>query len=310
MPRHPLVWLGCRIAARHEDEPDTRPLDVRRPERLGPSGVTLGEDGVLVDDLRVPVSGGEIMLRRYRLPHHAPGPAHLLAHGGSFWSGSLDQVDALAREYVLHAGCAVFSVGYRLAPEHVFPTAAEDYYAALCWVSGHAGDLGVDAGRISVGGVSVGGNLAAVTALMARDRCGPPICFQLLEVPVLDLTMSRPSMARFAGGHLLTRAELDEGYRFYVGDDERRRDPYASPLLAPSLAGLPPAFVLTAEFDPLRDEGEAYAHRLNAEGVWAQLVRARGHVHSSLYAPRWLRSAGRYRRRCADALRTAYRARP
>jgi acetyl esterase len=172
---------------------------------------------------------------------------------------------------------------------------------------GQADVLQVDAKRVAVGGVSVGAGMAVVVAMMARDRGGPRLIFQLLEIPVTDLTGSQASMATFASGYLCTRAELLEGYAFYVPDPAQRSDPYASPLLAPDLSGLPPAMVLTCEYDPLRDEGEAMAARLREAGSSTRLVRAKGHVHSSTYTQR-LRSARRYQYMTADALRAALHA--
>jgi acetyl esterase len=191
----------------------------------------------------------------------------------------------------LKAGCVVVSVEYRLAPESPYPGPVEDSYAALTWTADNADRLGIDPARIGVGGVSAGGGLAAATALMARDRGGPQLKFQLLEIPVTDTTLSQPSVEEFATGYGLTRAELSEGYGFYLPDDTQAHEPYASPLLADDLSGLPSAFVLTCECDPLRDEGEAYAARLRAAGVDATLYRAAGHIHGSTYMTRFLPSA-------------------
>jgi acetyl esterase len=252
----------------------------------------------------IEVRGATIPVRIYRPTGTGPLPAHVFAHGGAFFAGSIGELDGLCGEYARDARCAVFSVGYRLAPEHRWPTAAEVVYAVLDWVAGHAAELGIDSARLSLGGASAGGGLAAAVALMARDRGGPAVNFQLLETPVLDLTLSLPSINRFASGYLLTRAWLRRGYEAYVPDEAQRRDGYASPLLAGDLSGLPPTFVLTAEFDPLRDEGEAYARRLSDAGVPVETVRARGHVHGSIYSS--MHSARRYRRTMSTALRRAH----
>lgn len=302
---HPLVWIACRRMSRLQRRPDIRPLAERRAETQRPPSAPPPRDGLIVDELTVPVQGASVRVRRYRPPGPGPWPAHVLAHGGSFWSGGLDQVDALSREYASTARCCVLSVEYRLAPEHRWPTAAEDMYAVVRWAANEADALGVDATRISVGGLSVGGDLAAVAALMARDRGGPRLVFQLLEIPVTDLTMSQPSVRRFASGHLLTRTALEEGYGFYVPNPVDRNHGYASPLLASDLSGLPPALVLTCEYDPLRDEGEAYARRLHDAGVRVRTVCAFGHVHSSTYVQGRPRSAARYRAITARALRDA-----
>jgi acetyl esterase len=190
---------------------------------------------------------------------------------------------------------------YRLAPEHPWPAAPDDAYAVLTWLAATADELSVDGTRLSIGGVSAGGCIAASTALLARDRGGPPLVFQMLEIPIVDLTGSHPSVEKYGGGYLLTKRDMDEGFASYVPDPAQRRA--ASPLFAADLAGLPPALVLTAEYDPLRDEGEAYAQRLRAAGVPAETVRARNHVHSSTYST--LRSARRYRDRTAAALSRA-----
>ena len=302
---HPLVWIACKRLTRLQRKPDTRPLSERRAETQRAPAVPPRPDGLIVDELAAPVDGTTVRVRRYRPPGPGPWPAHVLAHGGSFWSGGLEQVDALAREYAAKAQCCVLSVEYRLAPEHRWPTAAEDMYAVVRWAAREADTLGIDARRLSVGGLSVGGGLAAVTALMARDRGGPQLVFQLLEIPVTDLTMSQPSVRRFATGHLLTRSALEEGYGLYVPNPADRVHGYASPLLAPDLSGLPPALVLTCEYDPLRDEGEAYARRLHEAGVRVRSVCAFGHVHSSTYVPGRPRSAARYRAMTARALRDA-----
>jgi acetyl esterase len=299
--RHPYVWLACRLAARGEATVDTRPV-VERRGAVVPA--TAPDDGLLVVDHLVAVTGGTIRVRTYRPDTSVLLPAHLFLHGGGFWTGSVENLDPMARLYAARANCVVVSVDYRLAPEHPWPIPIEDAFAALEWAVAQSDSLGIDTSRVSVGGVSAGAGIAAVLALMARDRGGPKLIFQLLEIPVTDLTGSSASMSTFASGYLCTRADLLEGYAFYVPDPEQRRDPYASPLLAADLSGLPPAMVLTCEYDPLRDEGEAYAARLREAGSPTTVVRARGHVHSSTYNPK-LRSAARYRAQTADALRAA-----
>ena len=308
MPRYPRIWLGCTLAARRERRFGLPSIERARADSQRPAAPRPG--GVRVTDCLLDVPGGTIPLRLYRprvqaaQPAH-PLPAHVFAHGGAFVAGSIEETDGLCCEYALHADCLVVSVGYRLAPEHRWPTAAEDVYAALQWVCAEANTLGADAARLSVGGASVGGGLAAAAAMMARDRDElAPLRLQLLEIPALDLTLGSPSATRYATGYLLTRAWLEQGYALYAPDEGQRRDRYASPLLAPDLAGLAPAFVLTCQYDPLRDDGERYARRLRAAGVPVQAVRARGHVHSSTYSA--MRSAGRYRRISAEALRRAH----
>lgn len=232
-------------------------------------------------DHRVPVAGGEITVRVYVPDAEGPLPAHVYFHGGGFWLGTLEMSDDGCRARAVEAGCIVASVDYRLAPEATWPVPAEDCFTALRWVVDHAGDLGIDPARVSVGGASAGGNLAAVVALMARDRGGPPLVLQVLEIPVTDLTLSQPSIDENGTGYLLTRASIEQYTAYYLADPADATHPYASPLLADDLTGLPPAVVMTAEFDPLRDEGEAYARRLAEAGVPVEIARWDGQFHGS-----------------------------
>ena len=201
-------------------------------------------------------------------------------HGGGWVIGDLDTADRQSREVCRGTGALVVSVDYRLAPEHRFPAAAEDCYAATRWAAEHASDHEGDATRLAVAGDSAGGNLAAVVAQMARDRGGPRLVFQLLVYPVTDgVDNDWPSYRDNGDGYLLTTAAMGWFWNHYAPSAADRRNPYASPLKAESLAGLPPALVMTAEFDPLRDEGEAYARALATAGVDAELVRYDGFIH-------------------------------
>lgn len=265
-----------------------------------------GPDVASVLDRRVAVAGGEITVRVYTPFGEGPFPAHLYLHGGGFWIGTLDQFNPDCRTLCAGAACVVVSVDYRLAPEHKFPTAAEDSYAALLWTVEHAAALRIDPTHMSVGGASAGGNLAAVVSLMARDRGGPPIVFQLLEIPVTDLTMSQPSIIENGDGYMLTRAAMEQYRDFYLATPADATHPYASPLLAPDLTRLPPALVVTAEFDPLRDEGEAYGRRLQQAGVPTTIRRMDGHIHGSIFLTKLLPSARAYREESIAALRAAY----
>ncbi len=234
-----------------------------------------------VEDRRIPGPGGRIPVRVYTPRARPPGPLPALAffHGGGFVIGDLDSHDGVCRELANRAGCAVVSVDYRLAPEAKFPAAAEDCYAATCWVAANADELGVDAARIAVGGDSAGGNLAAVTALLARDRSGPRIAHQLLIYPVADCAFDTASYRDNAEGYYLTREMMRWFWHQYLKKPDHAADPYASPLRATSLARLASATVITAEYDPLRDEGEAYAARLRQAGVPATLTRYTGMIH-------------------------------
>src|SRR5213078_1916119 len=203
-------------------------------------------------------------------------------------------------------GCLVVSVDYRLAPEHRFPAAPEDCYAATRWLAEHAGSLGGDKGRIAVGGDSAGGNLAAVVALMARDRGGPKLAFQLLVYPATDTDFETRSYRENSEGYFLTRADMVWFWNHYAPRDEDRRNPYAAPLRAASLRGLPPALVITAEFDPLRDEGEAYGARLRDAGNQVLVKRYPGMIHGFFGMGTLLTQARTATKEAAGALRAAF----
>jgi acetyl esterase len=231
-----------------------------------------------VADTTIEGPAGPIPVRIYR-PSAAPAPVHVHFHGGGWVIGDLDTHDRDCREICAGADCIVVAVDYRLAPEHIFPAAPEDCYAALCWATANKGLLGGLPGPVSVGGDSAGGNLAAAVALMARDRNGPAIAMQLLIYPVIDATMESESYRDNADGYLLSRTMMAWFWDLYCPDVDLRADPLASPITAEDLSTLPPALVMTAEFDPLRDEGEAYAQRLKAAGVEVEVRRFDGLVH-------------------------------
>ena len=226
------------------------------------------------------VDAGGVSARVYRPPGAGPFPVAMMFHGGGWVIGDLATADCQSREVCRGASAVVISVDYRLAPEHPFPAAAEDCFAATAWAARNAGRFGGDGERLAVAGDSAGGNLAAVVALMARDRQGPPIAFQLLVYPVVDgAHFETASYRDNADGYLLTATAMQWFWNHYAPDAAVRRNPYASPLLADSHAGLPPALVMTAEFDPLRDEGEVYAAKLAAAGVAAKHLRYDGFIH-------------------------------
>jgi len=212
---------------------------------------------------------GPIPLRLYRglgAPAGVPLPLLVYFHGGGWTVGDLDTHDIVCRTLANRARCAVVAVDYRMGPEHKFPAAVEDCVAATCWVAGQAAALGVDAARIAVGGDSAGGNLATVVAITLRDAGGPPLAFQALAYPATDQRMDTPSHTSFAQGYLLTRDNL-LWYRGNYLAPQDYEDWRASPLRAADLARLPPAHIITAGYDPLRDEGRAYSDRLVAAGV-------------------------------------------
>jgi acetyl esterase len=256
-------------------------------------------------DHAVPVDGGEITVRIYAPDATSPLPCHVYFHGGGFWLGTLDQGNMICRATAADAHCAVASVDYRLAPEHKFPTAPEDCYAALLWVVDHAEVLGIDASRISVGGGSSGGNLAAVVSLMARDRSGPRIVLQVLEIPVTDLTQSAPLAIEDEG--LMVPSGKEQYRGFYLASPEDASDPYASPLLTTNLSDLPPAVVMCAQYDPLRVEGLAFAERLSEAGVPVESRCWEGQFHGSQQMAKLIPDeAAEYHALIVNALRRAY----
>ena len=228
----------------------------------------------------VPGPSGPIPVRIYTPANAAaPAPAMVYFHGGGWVRGSLDTIDVVCRALANRAGCVVISVDYRLAPEHVFPAAVDDSLAATRWVAAHTAELGVDRHRLAVGGDSAGGNLAAAVAQVLRDAGGPPLVYQLLIYPVLDRNFDTPSYRDNATGYSLTRAAMQQYWQMYQPDPAQDDDPRARPLRAADLSGLPPTLVITAEFDPLRDEGRAYAEALQAAGVPAQYREYPGLIH-------------------------------
>ena len=231
----------------------------------------------------VAADGYRIALRAY-LPagenRAAAQPAMLFAHGGGWCLGSLALYDRPCLALANATGRVILSVDYRLAPEYPFPQPLEDVYRALCWVAQQAPQLGIDAKRLAVGGDSAGGNLAAAVALLARDRGGPHIERQLLLYPALSREMTTKSYCEFAEGYFLTRDAMVFCWQQYLA---QRRDPGAEPLHAATLRGLPPATILSCEYDPLRDEAEQYAQRLREAGVPVRCERLPGMVHACIH---------------------------
>jgi acetyl esterase len=231
-----------------------------------------------VADRAVPGPGGDLRVRVYTPRGAPPFPIVVFFHGGGWVVGTLDTYDPLCRALAAAVPTVVVSVDYRLAPEHRWPAAVEDAYAATLWASRHAAELGGAQHRLAVAGDSAGGNLAAVVALGARDRGGPAIAFQLLVYPALDAAGDTGSWREHADGFYLTAAGMRWYWDHYLGGADGAA-PDASPLRAAFLGGLPPALVVTADHDVLRDEGEAYAARLREAGVAADVRRVEGVVH-------------------------------
>lgn len=259
-----------------------------------------------VEDRTTPGPAGEIPVRIYAPEADALLPALVYFHGGGFVIGNIESHDNVCRRLANDGQCAVISVDYRLAPEHHFPAAADDAYAATAWVAGHAAEIGVDGARVAVGGDSAGGNLAAVAALMARDRGGPTIVFQLLVYPVTDFDFGTDSYRNHADGYFLTADSMRWFWGHYLARLEDGRSPYASPLEADDLSGLPPALVITAEYDCLIDEGEAYASRLRGAGVPVTYSVYDGMVHGFWTMAPFVSRADDALAEAAAALRAAF----
>jgi cation diffusion facilitator CzcD-associated flavoprotein CzcO/acetyl esterase/lipase len=261
-----------------------------------PPGPEVGE----IADAVLPGPGGDLEYRLYRPPSGGPHPLIAYFHGGGWVLGSQDSDDPLCRDLCLRTGAVVISVNYRHAPEDRFPAAADDAFAAVQWIAANAAGLGGIPGQLTVAGWSAGAGLAAITCQLARDAGGPDIANQLLLTPVTDCDLGRPSYAGNGEGFVLTAALMRWFWDHYA-DEADRAKPKASPLRG-TLAGLPAAVVVTAEFDPLRDEGEAYAEALAAAGVPVRHIRARGHIHTSLTMVDAVISGAPVRAEMAEAL--------
>ena len=313
MPLEPRVRRIVALMSLVDRGGDDVPIDVRRrvDGALARRGAFLvmpaGPDPESIVDHLVPVRDGRIRVRVYRPVGPGPFPAYVFLHGGGWCVGTIEERDARCRQISARARCVVASVDYRMAPENAYPTPPEDCYAALAWVADHAAELDVDPSRLAVGGESAGANLAAVVCLMARDRSGPAIVHQWLDVPATDLTLSQPSFHEVPDGLLLDRRTILRFRELYLGDLDRVTEPYASPLLA-DLRDLPPAWIMSAEFDKLRDDGRAYANALEAAGVPATFRLLEGHVHSSFAFTRLIASARAYEADAIAALARAFAA--
>jgi acetyl esterase/lipase len=272
----PAIDLSDPVAARRAFEDALVAIELDIP----------GVETLVVDDRAVPGFEGdpEVPVRVYR-PAAAEGtrvPGILMIHGGGFVIGSVEAEHAGAALTAIDTGAVVVSVEYRLAPEHPYPAALHDCYAALSFLHAEAPSLGVDTGRIALLGASAGGGLAAATALFARDRGGPAVCFQMLHIPELDDRLETPSMRAFVDTPLWNRPLAVQSWQAYLGELSGAEVPaYAAPARATDLSGLPPAYISTAEHDPLRDEGIAYALGLLRSGVSVELHQFPGTFHGS-----------------------------
>jgi acetyl esterase/lipase len=269
-----------------------------------PPGPEVGE----ILDGHLPGANGDLAYRIYRPASPGPHPVVVYFHGGGWVLGSAISDDPLCRDLCVRSGAMIVSVDYRHGPEARFPAAADDAYAAACWIAEHAAELGGIPGQIAVAGWSAGANLAAVTAVTARDRGGPRIIGQMLMTPVTDGDMSRGSYTENGEGYVLTTALMHWFWNHYA-DPEERQDPRVAVLRTPDLSDLPPAMIVTAEFDPLRDEGIAYVEALRTAGVPVQHCAARGHTHTSISMVDVVISGRDIRAQMASALRGFFTAR-
>jgi acetyl esterase len=272
------------------------------------AGAGQGEPVAEVTDLRIPGPGGELPVRVYRPDGDGPWPVLAYFFGGGWTLGALDTCDGVCRRLTNAARCVTVAVGYRLAPEHKFPAAVHDCHAGTAWVAANASDLGVDGARLAVGGDSAGGNLAAAVTLLAAERGGPAIVHQLLVYPNTDCQAATPSMREVTDEHFFNPKSVRWYWGHYLASPQDGANPLASPLRAGDLSGLPPATVITAEYDPLRDEGELYAARLAAAGVPVELTRYDGMMHGFFTMAGVLDVARQAVGHAADRLRAAFAA--
>jgi acetyl esterase len=290
---------------------DLSSVEKVRAMREAPAGFFAGavdRDDVVKEDRRVPGPSGapQVPIRIYRPKAAADGPRPAIfeIHGGGFMTGSIDMMDPWCQHVAVAVDAVVVSVEYRLAPENPFPAGLEDCYAALGWTATEAASLGIDPARIAVAGQSAGGGLAAATALLARDRGGPALRFQLLEIPELDDRLDTPSMRAFTDTPLWNRPNAEWSWRHYLGPDHAGEvSHYAAPARAKDLSNLPPAYVSTMEFDPLRDEGILYALALLQAGVPVELHSYPGTFHGSALVT----SADASRRNAEEVIRVLAR---
>src|SRR5471030_2682899 len=276
---------------------------------LRPAGQGPIPDGIAIANRKIAgKDGNSVPVRLYRpdkLSPEARLPGLLYAHGGGWVFGNLDSHDVLCAQLAIEAGIAVMAVDYRLAPETRFPGAFDDVVSGLQWLAANGPSVGIDPNKLAVGGDSAGGNLAASVAIWARDNKGPKLRMQLLAYPVTDGVERTESYKLFYEGYGLGGAAMEWFFDHYLPDKKARHDWRLSPMRAASLANLPPALVITAGYDPLRDEGRAYAWRLQKEGTVADLVEFGGMMHGFLSSPMLLHGARRGAALCAAALREA-----
>jgi len=306
---HPQVevlrrrWLAAGVRPVHE----LSVAEARQAE-VSEVGQMTSEPVAEVLNFRLPGPAGAIAARMYLPNARHPLPVLLYLAGGGWVLGSLETADPVCRRLANTASCAVVSIAYRRAPEHPFPAGLVDCYAATCWIAEDGARHGLDASRLAVGGASAGGNLAAAVAQLAREREGPPLALQLLVYPPLDHRAATPSMRRQADRPFFGPEDVAWCWSHYLADPAHGESPLASPLRASDLRGLPPALVITAELDPVRDEAELYAARLREADVPAELVRFDGVMHGFFSLSDELDAAAEAQELAASALRSAFEA--
>jgi acetyl esterase len=283
------------------------PADARKSMNAMLEALGNGEAVHKTEDRKIPSPDGDIPVRIYT-PSVKPNGILVYFHGGGWVVGDLDSHDYVCRALTNAAGCTVVAVHYRLAPEHKFPDAPEDCYAATNWVSKNAAALGSDANHIAVGGDSAGGNLAAAVSLMARDRGGPKIRHQMLIYPATDAAMNTASQNEFTqDGFVLSKLDMKWFWGHYLKNPKDGENPYASPSRAKDLRNLPPAHVITAEHDPLRDEGEAFAEQLKTAGNKVKLKRYGGVMHGFVSLQAMIDQGKTATRELADELKASWK---
>ncbi len=265
-----------------------------------------GPEVAAVENRSIPGPDGDVPVRIYTPEGDGPFPILVWYHGGGWVVGDLESADSTSRYLCKGAGCVVVSVDYRLSPETKFPGPAEDCYAATVWAADNAASIGGDASRLAVGGDSAGGNLAAGVSLMAADRNGPAIVHQLLVYPVTDRNYQTASYVNNATGYMLARDAMQFYWDAYLDNEADADNPYAAPMQADSLAGQPSALVITAEYDPLRDEGEAYGRRLQEAGVDTKISRYDGMIHGFFGMVGIMDKSGQVMEEATAALRVAF----
>lgn len=284
MPLNPAVQgLLEQVAAQNSPPLPTQGVELVRQGYVAARGFLSEKPEVAnVEDRMLPGPAGDIPVRIFTPVGEAPYPILVYYHGGGWVIGDLETSDGISRSFANAASCIVVAVDYRLAPENKFPAAVDDAFAALSWVAEHAAEIGGDANRIAAGGESAGANLTAVIAQLAKEAGGPALAYQILAYPVTNFAFDTESYQENGDDYYLTQESMRWFWSLYLNNESEGTDPKASPLLREDVGGLPPGIVVTPEYDPLRDEGEAYGKRLQEAGIDFEILRAEGMIHDFL----------------------------